>query len=77
MSSDAMFFMVGIIAGLCAGVGITVFGFRLGFKASREIRMFKDPESVDLLPSKKDPPEFALADQQEKDDIDDDNEGVQ
>ena len=48
------------VAGAVAGAALTVIGFRLGFRASYEIRLNKDePESKGLFPSKE-PAEFEL-----------------
>lgn len=54
------------VAGVLVGVGVTVLGFLLGFRASYEIRSHKE-ESVEdkgLFKSKKDPPEFELLDKE-------------
>ena len=50
------------VLGLIAGVVITVYGFRVGFKASYEIRGHSEDSGEDkgLFPQKKDPPEFEL-----------------
>lgn len=50
------------VAGLAVGIVVTIVGFRLGFKASYEIRSHKEESAEDkgLFPSKKDPAEFEL-----------------
>ena len=49
------------VAGVVAGAALTVVGFRLGFRASYEIRQSKDdPEEGKGLFGKKDPAEFDI-----------------
>jgi len=50
------------IAGTVAGAVLTYIGFKLGFRASFEIRQSKDypEEDKGLFKQKKDPPEFDL-----------------
>lgn len=50
------------VAGAAFGAGITVLGFRLGFRASYEIRSHKEESYEDkgLFKSKKEPAEFEL-----------------
>lgn len=63
------FSVVCFMAGLALGAAIMVYGFRLGFKASYEIRGSKDDEGSGLFGGKnKDPAEFGLIDKQDKED---------
>lgn len=50
------------VAGLVAGVVVTAYGFKLGFKASYEIREARGEDVADkgLLGGAKDPAEFEL-----------------
>jgi len=50
------------VCGLLTGIGVTIGGFLLGFKASYEIRNHKEESTEDkgLFRSKKDPVEFDL-----------------
>ena len=50
------------VAGVLVGVGVTVMGFLLGFRASYEIRGHKEESAEDkgLFKGKKDPAEFEL-----------------
>ena len=53
--------MLCFVFGLAVGIVVTIIGFRLGFKSSYEIRESKEyPEGRGLFPSKKDPAEFEL-----------------
>ena len=54
------------IAGLIAGVGITVYGLRLGFKLSYEIRNHREKEGSSLFPDER-PAELDLEDPDEGD----------
>lgn len=57
------------VAGLAVGVAVTIIGFRLGFKASYEIRDGKQyPETEDkgLFKGRKDPAEFQILDEEDK-----------
>ena len=50
------------VAGIVFGAGMTIVGFRLGFRSSYEIRSHKEESSEDkgLFKSRKDPAEFEL-----------------
>lgn len=50
------------IMGLVAGVVITYFGFKLGFRANFEARLLEDdlPDGKRLFPDTKEPAEFEL-----------------
>ena len=51
------------VFGLAVGIVVTIIGFRLGFSSSYEIRESKEyplAEGCGLFPSKKDPAEFEL-----------------
>ena len=54
------------VAGVVAGAALTVVGFRLGFRASYEIRQSKDDleEGKGLFKQGKDPAEFELLDRE-------------
>ena len=66
MSNDVMI-IASFIAGLIAGVILTAYGFRLGFKASYQIRETIGGEEMPdkLLKSRVDPVEFDLLDPEE------------
>lgn len=55
------------VAGLIVGAIITIIGFRLGFRASYEIRDSKEESSEDkgLFRGRKDPAEFELVPEEE------------
>lgn len=50
------------VLGVATGIAATIIGYKLGFKASYEIRTGKsgETEGQGLFPSKKDPAEFEL-----------------
>lgn len=50
------------IGGAIFGAGVLYFGYKLGFRASYEIRECKEQEGMDkgLFPPKKEPAEFDL-----------------
>ena len=52
------------VAGVLVGVGITVLGFRLGFRASYEIRNKEEAEDKGLFKNRKEPAEFNLLDKE-------------
>ncbi len=57
------------VVGLAIGVAVTIVGFRLGWKASYEIRMSKGDDSVEdkgLFGARKDPAEFELLDDEKE-----------
>ena len=60
-------FIICFVLGLVAGVVVTIVGFRLGWKTSYEIRSNKEEpaEGKGLFPSKKDPAEFELIEENE------------
>lgn len=51
-----------LIFGLVLGVAVTIVGFRLGFRASYEIRDHKDSEGKGIFKGKE-PAEFELLDE--------------
>lgn len=55
------------IAGLLVGVGVTILGFRLGFRASYEIRSHQEESAEDkgLFKGGKDPAEFELLEKEQ------------
>lgn len=54
------------IAGLICGAGILAWGFKIGFRASYEIRECKEQEDMGKgLLSKKEPAEFGILEEQE------------
>ena len=58
---------LGILIGLTVGCLIIVYGIKLGFKLSAEIRRYKGDETVesDLFKPKEDPGEFDLIEKEE------------
>jgi hypothetical protein len=65
---------LGILIGLTLGSIIIVYGIRLGFKLSAEIRAYKGDEDVesDLFKPRRDPAEFQLLDEPKKEKDDED-----
>ena len=61
------------VLGMVAGVAITYFGFKLGFRANAEARLLEDevPESKWLHRDLKEPAEFELLKGQEPDEDED------
>jgi hypothetical protein len=66
MSSDIIT-IASFVTGLIVGVAVTTYGFKLGFKASYQIReTFGEEEQPDtLLKRRVDPAEFDLLDREE------------
>jgi hypothetical protein len=59
--------VISFVAGLIAGVVLTAYGFKLGFKASYQIRETIGGEEMPdkLLKHREDPAEFGLLDKEE------------
>jgi len=73
MSNLAPFIYIAVfVLGLVAGVAITYFGFRLGFRANVEARLLEDeiPESKRLFTDYKEPAEFELLNDRKETDED-------
>jgi len=60
-------FIICFVLGLIAGAALVLIGLKYGFKASYEIRSNKEEpaEGKGLFPSKKDPAEFELIEENE------------
>lgn len=71
MIVDGLIQLVCFIAGLIAGVVLTAYGFKLGFKASYQIRETISGEEMPdkLLKHRTDPAEFDLLDNEEPEDV--------